>query len=707
MLHSTDGRSRPFLRCAARRLAVLSTAALAALLPLAASPQSTPPAEILLERGGVDVALLSAREAYTCHAEENDLGGRDFIVTRVDPLARTTEWRSVVLSADADSIRSCALDYHPVEDVVVAAWDAAINVRGIYVGAIDPVTGNAVARDTGRGTASSLADANIVVDDNGSVFVLHNLQDRYDLLAWPSAAAMTDPEVAPKQLTLSRGSEFCFTWSGSGDAEAGPDGKAWLSYGVSGTSCFSRGFAHVAFELDGSGNLVESCTPGSPCHPFEDSFFDDNDPDGSSARIYADWIGIPYNGSPNREIMGIYPDVFGTTGRRLHARVMEAGVNPEPIAYDIGSTIDVETVGSEWILARRNTSDSLDIHRFAAGVESDGNNAGLAEMGPAVTIDSTFCGTETALDNDAIRIDNDRAGRGLAAVTHFTCDDPAATQTAFGSLVVQLIDPDFPDADLAVTIDDGRTEAMPGETVTYTVVTTNAGPDANDHVYLDTALPDAAACTWTSTAAAGATGNTPGGTGDLGEVLAMPAASTVTYTIDCPIDLLATGTRIADATIDSPASDDPPVEPDADNAATDTTALVDIEVADVGVTLDASTDLVGPGNTLTFTATVTNPGPDAVGSVALGAVPSAGLTLIETVGCTQDPNGLPDCDLGGLGVGASADVDFVFSVDAGAGAILSLDATVESDLPDPDATDDSASAEVAFDDDVVFSNGYE
>ena len=58
----------------------------------------------------------------------------------------------------------------------MAAWDAAINVRGIYVGAIDPVTGNAVARDTGWGTASSLADANIVVDDNGSeIFVLHKL----------------------------------------------------------------------------------------------------------------------------------------------------------------------------------------------------------------------------------------------------------------------------------------------------------------------------------------------------------------------------------------------------------------------------------------------------------------------------------------------------------------------------------------------------
>ena len=579
-------------RMRASRSLVGFLAFLCGLLPLAASAQSTPPAEILLERGGVDVVLLSAREAYTCHAEENDLGGRDFIVTRVDPLARTTEWRSVVLSADPGSIRSCALDYHPVEDVVVAAWDAAINVRGIYVGAIDPVTGNAVARDTGRGTASSLADANIVVDDNGSVFVVHNWQERYDLLAWPSAAAMTDPSVAPEQLTLSTGNENCFTRPGSGDAEAGPDGKAWLSYGVSsksgvsGTTCpaLSVGFAHVAFELDGSGNLVESCTPGSPCHPFKDISFDDDVPDGSSARIYADWIGIDYNGSPNREIMGIYPDVFGITGRRLHARVMEAGVNPERIANDIGSTIDVETVvidetvGSEWILARRNPSDSLDIHRFAAGVESDGNNdlnnAGLAELGPPVTIDSTFCGTETALDNDAIRIDDDRAGRGLVAVTHFTCDDTTATQTAFGSLVVQLIDPDFPEADLAVTIDDGLTEAAPGQTVTYTVVATNNGPeDDNNNVWVDTTLPSQASCSWTSMAAGGATGNAASGSGDLQEELVMPNGATVTYTIECIIADGATGTLDAAVSIDSPASDDPPVEPSADNSASDSNTL--------------------------------------------------------------------------------------------------------------------------------------
>ena len=704
MLQSTNGRSRPFLHCAARRFTVLAITAIAALLPLAASAQPTPPAESRIERDSLHVVLVSAREAYTCHIEFRTDGGQEVIARRIDPLAGTTQWRQVVDSLDVQA-RNCALDYVPAEDVLVAAYDGDDTFRSIRVARIDAETGTVQTRDSGWGTRSTYPDVGIVVDDNGAVFVTHDPGFVQDLLYWSSTTALVDPDVGPEQFQRSL-AQSCFVQIGSADSEIGPDGKVWLTYGQNGVSCSQRGFAHVAVDVDASGDLIESCAPGDACFPFLDSFYDDNTPGGSSGRIYADWIGLTFNGSPNREIFAIYPDVFGV-GERLYARVMENGGNRELIAAPINTTLDVETIGGEWVLARRNAADTLDIHHFPAGVQSDGDDGGLAELGAPVTIDSPFCGTETLLDNDAIRVDDDLAGRGLAAVAHYTCDDPAATQTAVGSLVVQLIDPDFPDADLAVTIDDGQTQATPGDTVTYTVVASNAGPEANGHVYLDTALPDASACSWSSSAANGATGNTASGSGDLAEVLSMPSGSTVTYTIDCPIDLLATGTRVADATIDSPASDDPPIEPSSDNADSDTTTLVDIDVADLVLALTASTDLVGPGNRLTFRATVTNPGPDPVGSVTLGAVPSAGLTLIETVGCTEDPGGVPDCDLGSLAVGASADVDFVFGVDVSAAGTRSLAVTVGSELPDPDATNDSAMAEAAFDDDVLFSNGFE
>lgn len=824
MLQPTDGRSRPFLHSAARRIAVLSITALGALLSLAASAQPMPPAEIRLERDSLHLVLVSAREAYTCHIEFRDGGGQDVIARRIDPLAGTTEWRMVVDSLDT-RVRNCALDYVETEEVLVAAYDGQNNVRTIWAARIDAQTGAVQTRDSGYGTSSTYPDVGIVVDDNGGVFLTHDRGDAQALLFWSSTTALVNPDVEPRQFPLEIDAPDCFLHVGSADSEIGPDGKVWLTYGQTGASCSQRGFTHVALDVDASGNLVDSCAPGDACIPFLDSFYDDNNLDGSSGRIYADWIEIPFSGSPNREIFAIYPDAFNL-GQGLHARVMESGEFPEQIARPINTTIDVETVGGEWILARRNAADTLDIHRFPAGVQADGDAGGLAELGALVTIDSPFCGTETDRDNDAIRVHDDVAGRGLAAVAHYTCDDPAATLTAEGSLVVELIDPDFPDADLAVAIDDGRIQAAPGDTVTYTVVASNAGPEANGHVYLDTALPDAAACSWTSSAAGGATGNAASGSGDLAEVLAMPSGSTVTYAIDCPIDPLAAGTRVADATIDSPASDDPPVEPAADNADSDTTALVpsaDLSVtvtesadpvsngqlldytleianagpstatgvvldtilssglagatstgcdedpggvgtctigalapgdtatvtiestvdatapatvsidatasgseddpapsdnsdsettavvarADVGIELLSSTNTAGPGSALTFTAEVTNSGPDAADAASIAATASAGLVLTETSGCSEDPSGVPSCGVGTLAPGETVTVTYAYDVDAGAPGTLTFDVSVSASPDDPDGGNDQDSATVNFSADVVFVDGFE
>ena len=557
-------------RIRASRSLVGFLALLCGLLPLAASAQPIPPPEIRLERDSLHLVLVSAREAYTCHIEFRSDGGQEVIARRIDPLAGTTQWRMVVDSLDTQA-RNCALDYVPAEEVLVAAYDGADTTRSIRVARIEAQTGAVQTRDSGYGTMNTYPDVGIVVDDNGGVFVTHDRGDRQELLFWSSTTALVNPDVGPRQFILTL-FPSCFVHVGSADSEIGPDGKAWLTYGQNGESCSQRGFAHVALDVDASGNLIDSCAPGDACFPFLDSFYDDNNLDGSSGRIYADWIEVPFNGSPNREIFAIYPDAFNL-GQGLRARVMESDENPEQIARPINTTIDVEAVGGEWVLARRNAVDTLDIHYFPAGVQADADAGGLAELGAAVTIDSPFCGTETDRDNDAIRVDHDLAGRGLAAVAHYTCDDPAATLTAEGSLVVQLIDPDFPNADLAVIIDDGLTEAEPGQTVTYTVVATNKGPEANGNVWVDTTLPSQSSCSWTSMAAGGATGNAASGSGDLQEALAMPAGATVTYTIDCIIADGATGTLDAAVSIDSPASNDPPVEPSADNSDSDSNTL--------------------------------------------------------------------------------------------------------------------------------------
>ena len=92
-------------------------------------------------------------------------------------------------------------------------------------------------------------------------------------------------------------------------------------------------------------------------------------------------------------------------------------------------------------------------------------------------------------------------------------------------------------ADLSITKSDGVTAAVPGQSVTYTLIVSNGGPSDEPSAALLDVFSPMLACGWSSVAAGGATGNTPTGTGDLGETLALPAGNSVTYTVICAIDL--------------------------------------------------------------------------------------------------------------------------------------------------------------------------
>ena len=119
---------------------------------------------------------------------------------------------------------------------------------------------------------------------------------------------------------------------------------------------------------------------------------------------------------------------------------------------------------------------------------------------------------------------------------------------------------------------DGVTTAVPGGSVTYTIVASNAGPTAANPVSVTDTFP--AACTsvsYTSVAAGGATGNTVGpAAGNISDLaLNMPAGSSVTYTATCTISPAAVGTLVNTATISS-ATPDPNGN---NNSATDTDTL--------------------------------------------------------------------------------------------------------------------------------------
>lgn len=115
--------------------------------------------------------------------------------------------------------------------------------------------------------------------------------------------------------------------------------------------------------------------------------------------------------------------------------------------------------------------------------------------------------------------------------------------------------------------------------------------------------------------------------------------------------------------------------------------------ADLSITKTDDVDPVQAGEILTYTVTVTNPGTaDAVNVKVTDTLP-AGVTLLNTTGCAEDPAGVPTCTLGTIGPGASKQYTIRVRVDGCTphGTVLTNTAQVTSPTPDPDPTNNSVS----------------
>jgi len=235
-----------------------------------------------------------------------------------------------------------------------------------------------------------------------------------------------------------------------------------------------------------------------------------------------------------------------------------------------------------------------------------------------------------------------------------------------------------PEADLSVTKTDGVTSAVPGESLTYTIVASNAGPSDDSSAVLTDVLPAELSCTWTSVAAGGATGNMAAGAGNLAETLSMLAGSSVTYTVLCDIDVSATGTLSNTATVSASVADNSA----GNNSATDDDTELTPE-AGLSITKTSGVDSAYFGDNLTYTLTVTNQGPsDSSGGTVTDVLP-AGLEFVSSVsGCTEVA-GVVTCLFGPLSNGSSIDLTFVALVVMNEAGIIHNIATVTGNETNP------------------------
>jgi uncharacterized repeat protein (TIGR01451 family) len=124
-------------------------------------------------------------------------------------------------------------------------------------------------------------------------------------------------------------------------------------------------------------------------------------------------------------------------------------------------------------------------------------------------------------------------------------------------------------ADLKVTITDGRAKYIPGQINTYTIVVTNNGPiNVTGAVVTDNFPAIFTDVTFSATQTGGASGFTTSGTGNINDTVTMPAGSVITYSATGTISSSATGPLSDTVTVTAPIGvTDPNL---ANNSKTDT-----------------------------------------------------------------------------------------------------------------------------------------
>ena len=158
--------------------------------------------------------------------------------------------------------------------------------------------------------------------------------------------------------------------------------------------------------------------------------------------------------------------------------------------------------------------------------------------------------------------------------------------------------------------------AIPGNSITYTVVATNKGPnDVTGANVVDTFPAGVTSDSWTAVATGGASGFSAAGNGNINDLAVnLPAGSTVTYTVTANISPTATGVLSNTATITPPLNITDPTP--GNNSATDTDTLTptaDLKITKVdnrgGSSITSAVGNVGVGQSLVYTIVATNVGP--------------------------------------------------------------------------------------------------
>jgi uncharacterized repeat protein (TIGR01451 family) len=398
-------------------------------------------------------------------------------------------------------------------------------------------------------------------------------------------------------------------------------------------------------------------------------------------------------------------------GNLLLENDLDSGIDPEVVTTGDGGFVVVYETPSYDVMLHRY--DSLGEHlgaeilvnTYTTGFQGD---PGLA-VDPFGNLIVTWSSYQVGIRGQRFKSDGSRLGSvfqvndatsgGSSAVVADANGAFLVTWADSGEIWARRFDPlNATDVDVSITKSDGLTEALPGEEITYTVTVANSGPgDVSDVTVSDVFPEELEGCSWTSVAD-GATGNTKG-SGNLDDVLDMPAPSSVTYTATCTIALDAlTLSNTATATV----SGDTDL---ANNSATDDDTT--LQVANLAIDQATSSDPLCLGEPFTYTLTVSNAGPRPAASVMVSDTLPAGMSATSAGGdgWSCQLGATVSCSRAVLEVGEAPPITLTLDGPLMTG-VLSNSVLVETSFYDPNLADNSQVAAVSVLD-CLFSNGFE
>ncbi len=229
--------------------------------------------------------------------------------------------------------------------------------------------------------------------------------------------------------------------------------------------------------------------------------------------------------------------------------------------------------------------------------------------------------------------------------------------------------------DVGVVMTTKPEPIVAGETMTFTIVTTNYGPSTATGVTISDILPAALTFAGGSTGCS-ATGQTVAcAMGDL------DAGDLATATILADISSALTGTMVNTVTVSAAEFDE---NPDNNSASTLSTVST---VADLRLTLTDAPDPNYGGGTVAYTLSVLNNGPsDARGVVVTETVPLS-FSVASAVGCTVSGQTVT-CNLGEIPAGWAVNRSVLADIALTADGIFTATAGVSAATTDPDSGND-------------------